>query len=304
MKTKIVFLVLVILFCMANIFSQGGTTGPLTWKIENGTLTISGNGDMPGYAIPYIYPDYAAPWFGLSGKINTVIIENGVTSIGNWAFPECALLSISIPKTVSRIGSFAFQECSNLASIVIPEGVTSIGLHAFSECGLTSVILPSTLSSIDNAFTSCPLKSITNLNPVPIDITSGVFRYVNISACKLYVPKNSVPLYKKAPVWRDFIVRGIPFLVDIDEVEDLGGGIIIYPNPTTGTCTLTIPEEFLYENHLTLSIYAPSGKLLQQIPIKQNSESFPFQIEQKAAGVYPVVLSNGKRSFRGKIVFE
>jgi hypothetical protein len=116
---------------------------------------------------------------------------------------------------------------------------------------------------------------------------------------------GSVLAYQRAEVWKEFNIIGIEIGVEgFDPKTGSGDQLVLYPNPSTGTCNITIPEEFLFESSLTLSIYDNSGKLLQQIPIENGAESFNVQLEHRAAGVYPVVLSNGKKSYRGKIVFK
>ena len=69
------------------------------------------------------------------GQGGDVVIPEGVTSIGFWAFSDCSsLASVVIPEGVTSIGAAAFYGCKGLASVVIPEGVTSIGASAFSGC--------------------------------------------------------------------------------------------------------------------------------------------------------------------------
>ena len=87
-----------------------------------------------------------------------VIIQEGITSIGQYAFSGCTTLtSVSLPSTLTIIGTRSFSGCAGLGELVIPEGVTIIGQYAFSGCsGLTSVSLPSTLTSVaGSAFYSC-----------------------------------------------------------------------------------------------------------------------------------------------------
>jgi hypothetical protein len=83
-----------------------------------------------------------------------------------------------------------------------------------------------------------------------------------------------------------------------------GNELIIYANPTEGKCTVEIPDSYQNESRLQLTIYSSLGKVIQQIPVEINQERIKINIEQEARGIYPVVLSNGKTSFRGKIVFE
>lgn len=118
-----------------------GPTGDLSWMLlDDGTLIISGEGDMPDYA------HGTTPWFGYADEIKTAIFESGVTSIGNYAIEGCVnLTSVTIPEGVTSIGHNVFEMCNNLASITIPESVTSIGDEAFTFLnGLISVIVLAT----------------------------------------------------------------------------------------------------------------------------------------------------------------
>ena len=83
--------------------------------------------------------------------------EYTVTSIGNDAFRDCSLTSVTIPNSVTSIGHSAFRECSSLPSVTIPNSVTSIGNEAFYGCsGLTSVTIPNSVTSIGSyAFYGC-----------------------------------------------------------------------------------------------------------------------------------------------------
>ena len=94
---------------------------------ETGVLTISGTGDMADYSL-----DNDSPFRQNSSIIKSVIIENGVTSIGNYSFSGCAnLINITIPNSVTSIGSYAFSDCTSLTSVTIGNSVTSIGSSAF-----------------------------------------------------------------------------------------------------------------------------------------------------------------------------
>jgi len=125
----------------------------------------------------------------------------------------------------------------------------------------------------------------------------------NISQCTLYVPINSVEAYQQAPVWKNFKIEGIEVNIE-DPKSDNNEQLLIYPNPVTGTCSIIIPDDFLYKSSLTLTIYDSAGKQLQQILLENGIEDFKFQLEHQAAGVYPVVLSNGKKKYQGRVVFN
>ena len=146
----------------------GASGDNLTWSFDSstGTLTISGTGKMADYTSnPLGSPPQ---WYFLD--INKVIIQDGVTSIGNYAFNnERFLTDITIPNTVTSIGSYAFSSCSSLSSINIPNSVTSIGSNAFYWCKkLTQISLGNKLTSIENdTFYHCEqLKSINIPNTV------------------------------------------------------------------------------------------------------------------------------------------
>ena len=132
-----------------------GTCGEnLTWKIEDGVLIISGTGAMMDYSWCQGPP---VPW---GAQFKSVVIESGVTSIGNSAFYGSSLTSITIPDSVTSIGDYAFRRGS-LTSITIPDGVTSIGECAFTESSLTSITIPDSVTSIGRAaFSASSLTSI------------------------------------------------------------------------------------------------------------------------------------------------
>ena len=116
--------------------SQNGDGSVMATLSDDGTLTISGNGKMKDWRNS---SDEA--WDSNRKNIKNVIINNGVTSIGNFAFSDCtSLTNITIPNSVTSIGDYAFYGCENLINITIPNSVTSIGNFAFCMCtSLTSI---------------------------------------------------------------------------------------------------------------------------------------------------------------------
>jgi hypothetical protein len=89
-----------------------------------------------------------------------------------------------------------------------------------------------------------------------------------------------------------------------DEKTSDGNQLLIYANPNTGKCTITIPEEFANEKNLVLQIFDLQGKLIQQSAIEITDGKIKLDIQAQAKGMYTAVLSNGKKSYTGKIVFE
>ena len=102
------------------------------------------------------------------------------------------------------------------------------------------------------------------------------------------------------------------YLAKIDAITGIGEGngrmannqLFIYANPNTGKCNITVPDDFLNEKNLTLSIYDNTGKLIQQISPLGGQGALKVNLEQEAKGVYNVTLSSKKKSYNGKIVFE
>ena len=140
----------------------------LTWKLyEDGTLNINGVGAMKDYNdIDNLSPAYC------NSKVKKVVIEDGVTSIGDSAFESCnTLISITIPDGVTSIGESAFCNCTSLTSITIPDGVTSIEEDAFYGCNsLTSITIPGSVTSIETGtFYNC--SSLTDI-VIPNSVTS------------------------------------------------------------------------------------------------------------------------------------
>ena len=159
---------------------DSGKDGNITWRLtKDGTLYISGQGDMPDYGWDKI------PWGDFS--INKVVVQNGITSIGSGAFRGCSSLSsIKIPEGVTSIGSGAFEDCSSLSSIKIPEGVTSIESGAFSGCSsLSSIKMPEGVTSIGSfAFEACSslnsIKIPKNVSEIGISVFDECYELVSI----------------------------------------------------------------------------------------------------------------------------
>lgn len=129
------------------------TVTSISWTLDDGTLTISGNGPIEDNA------------FAARSDIKKVVIQNGVTGIGEYAFYNSKNIeSVSIGNDVKEIGYRAFLQCDKLKSITIGSNVESIGESAFYNCPeLTSISIPSSVTNIGNyAFYHClKLKTIS-----------------------------------------------------------------------------------------------------------------------------------------------
>ncbi|MBQ3692613.1 MAG: leucine-rich repeat domain-containing protein, partial [Clostridia bacterium] len=139
----------------ASAASSGNCGQRVTWNLyNNGTLVISGTGQMYNWNWNY----GTAPWHNSASDIKKVVINDGVTSIGDFAFEQCRnLTDITIPDSVTSIGQHVFGSCQSLTSITIPDSVTSLGEFTFQFCAsLQSVTIPSSVASIGKgAFEGC-----------------------------------------------------------------------------------------------------------------------------------------------------
>ena len=136
----------------------GANDDKLTWTLtSNGTLTISGEGEMKDYA--------DGEWEDRKSEIKKIVIESGVTEIGCSAFTDCtSLTDVVIPDSVTCIDNSAFLRCTNLNEISLPDSVIRLGSGVFEDCtNLKSVRLPQNLTSIPyRFFFGCSrLKSIS-----------------------------------------------------------------------------------------------------------------------------------------------
>ncbi len=182
----------------------------VTWKVENGTLTISGTGPMEDY-IEYDEEDdswwlWGAPWehWNPAGdpeenlsKITKVVVEEGVTTVGGGAFRDMPCLeSVKLPSTLTDLGAMAFDGDTALKKVEIPEGITIIRTSAFSGSGLEEVVLPASVTAIDEAaFAGTSLKKID----LPSGLKSiGGFAFVGTPLKKVDIPAGVTAIGERA----------------------------------------------------------------------------------------------------------
>ena len=107
------------------------------------------NQKIESYIIPNSVTDIGNSAFSFCRSLTNIVIPDSVTAIGNSAFSDCSSLSnIVIPDSVTAIGNFAFWGCSSLSNIVIPDSVTAIGDYAFYYCSLSNIVIPDSVTAI------------------------------------------------------------------------------------------------------------------------------------------------------------
>lgn len=192
--------------------------------------------------------------------LTKVNIPSTVVSINECAFSGCyGLKNITIPISVTSIGSSAFQQCSGLSYVIIPDSVTTVGSASFYGCSnITNVTIGKSVNWIgDNAFGYIDLSSITCLATTPP--SASVF--TNANTAKLYVPKESVDLYRTTSGW-NFFTNVYGFGNDSFSVPD---------NTAFHGDTIVIPVSMQNESAITAfqtDIYLAEGFEL----VKKNDE--------------------------------
>ena len=220
-----------------NSWTSGDTD--VTLDLD-GTLTVSkkagdGNGAMNGSGYPVELKDY----------IKKVVIESGVTTIGNDVFISCtALTSVTIPASVTIIGECAFMGCTALSSVTIPDCVTTIEDGAFRGCtALSSVTIPASVTTIESgAFDGCTALTSVTIPASVMTIEDGAFRGCtaltsvtifapsltkyetlafggNAADRKIFVPSGSLSTYKTG--WKGYATAIEPLDYIIDEDKDV-----------------------------------------------------------------------------------
>ena len=103
----------------------------------------------------------------------------------------------------------------------------------------------------------------------------------------------------------DVFIAKLDAITVIENVnKSMRNSLVIYANPNAGKCNITVPDDFLHEKNLTLSIYDNTGKLIQQKTLQMNDGIIKLNLEAEAKGTYSVILSNSSKAYNGKIVFE
>lgn len=155
------FIIYFLLLCVSVANAENGTCGlDVNWNFsDNGILTIFGSGPMEDYST-----SSKIPWHDFTDSIKQVVVEEGVTTITDYAFYGCKNLSnVKLPESLISIGKDAFSTCNKLETINIPSAITIIPNWCFYGCSsLKKIDLPEKLEVIDDlAFHDC--KSLTQI---------------------------------------------------------------------------------------------------------------------------------------------
>ena len=229
-----ILMVISIIPITASAATYSGTCGDnVTWtyNTSNRYLTISGIGAI------YDYEYNNRPWESYEDKIKNVVVEDGVTSIGNYSFYGCEyLVNVTLPDGVTKIGHRAFYSCNSLANITIPDTVTTIGQSAFYYCySLKSINIPYGITTISaGAFNLC--EKFTKIT-IPDSVTEiGEYAFAGCDGLtEVVIPDNVTTIGKHA-------FSGCYGLISVT----IGNGVTTIGNSAFNSCkgltTITIPK--------------------------------------------------------------
>lgn len=211
--------------------TDSGSCGPdveYAFYQETGTLVLSGSGETYSYHV--VYGDKAslygeAPWSDYSTGIKNVVVEEGITKLGDDIFTNCFILSkVTLPETLSEIGIYAFSGCSALVEISIPDSVTKIGVAAFYKC-----------TNLDDVKMS---KNIVSVGYDAFQDTGNVARYIEGDFTCKYIDNVLISFEPNGDVVDDLsgatynILNGTRVIAEgaFSGADDLGLTEIILPD--------------------------------------------------------------------------
>lgn len=175
-----------------------------TLKIPNNIVTINGGA------------------FSNCSSLRSIRLPNKLSFLGPSVFTNCtALTTITLPDTLKQILQFTFSNCSSLTEVILPKKLETIIARTFENCtALSSITIPENVQFIgSDIFKGCSsLSDITLLSPTPKDNQIKALKILNIQ--HIYVPQNSVQLYKDSPICHDYIDK-IMSIVEYEKNSNL-----------------------------------------------------------------------------------
>ena len=224
-----------------------GNNDAFSWTLsDTGVLNVTGKGNMPRFNVN------TTPWYGYRGAIRTVVIGEGITSVGRCSFHTCrAIVSISLPESLETLVEYAFYNCPYVTSVRIPKNVTRIEIFAFRKCKILTKaefdvyygwkVGSEKLSATELSFTSADALTkmyynkiwVRDVNAAPEEID---LNYVTGGACNSYTKwqlvwvdnaktrmKLTISGNGVMPTYSAGTAPWYSYLYNITEIEVMGG---------------------------------------------------------------------------------
>ena len=240
MKKVILILSLVLSFNAYSEIVTGDKCGDnCTWTFDTNTgkLTVSGIGDMYDWTMNKIsttklwekditHYQTTAPWKEYSTSIQTIDIQDGITSIGAAAFYNTTVSDVVMPNSITKIATHAFQYAANLTEATLPKNLTNIEHAAFADASVSSFVIPESLQS----FGTYPFYSQSLENLVfegDVDIKKNMF-----SNNTGYIPETLSSIYCQASNTSCQGFKNDEQIGDKINVYEKQGGVYILENGT------------------------------------------------------------------------
>ena len=251
----VTLLTLLLTLCASAETYSGSCGANADWSFdtETGVLKISGTGEMSSYG------KTSMPWYDYRTQVKSIVIENGITSIGKRAFSECAATSVEIADSVTVINGYAFRICHNITDIKIGKGVMAINEYAFNELlSLESIVIPGNVKKINKlVFNNCKKLSSVTIEEGVETILNGAFNNC-ISLKEIILPST---LKSIGNIEGD---SAFTKCTALEKVTFLSKDAAIYPDSEAG-----IPE--------TATVYCYEGSLAEAYADKYGREKVTFK---------------------------
>ncbi|MCL2328073.1 MAG: leucine-rich repeat protein, partial [Bacteroidetes bacterium] len=277
--TKTIIAIIAAVTFSGVALGQSGQMGTFTWELNNGTLTISGQGTMPDCG----FVGAKATWYAHKNSVKNVIIGEGVESISQYAFYEYVnLTSVTFPSSLKTIENTAFSK-TGLVFVQLPNSLTTVEYYAFSYCeNLTSVDLPASLTEIGSYvfINSDNLQEVTVhwQNPPSGYPWETIIDKFVAQKCLLKVPAGTESAYQQADYWRGFMFEQP----------------VVYNAPKTQISGTTIFWEITDD---TLIISGTGDIPDMTAVVGQNFPWHEYRLNIKAIIIQEGITAIGKRSF-------
>lgn len=203
----------------------------LAWSFDaaSGTLSVSGQGPMYDWA-----SSEDVPWRAIRDEVTSVVVEEGVTTIGNTAFFGMRYLAnVSLPSTLVSIGASAFGNTLDLGQIALPQGLSSIGDSAFDMSGLTSVVLPDSVTQMGQlVFTNCFNLTEATLSAGLSEVPAWTFHACSLLA-SVVIPEGvqqigTLAFYGCTNLQRIYIPATVTWIGDAAFSDEVSSTVTVY----------------------------------------------------------------------------